>query len=473
MRDALRKVAGAGAAWRDLRLSRTAFALAALWPAYALLAFAYSLAIGPLRGPDERNHFLRAYQISEGRLTTTYRGANGWVGDDLPASLAQLSATLEDHKEHRIIAEQLTAARAVTLEVDRREFIEFSTGMYAPLAYVPSAIAIAVGRAAGARPLTLLYAARWGNLIVAGLLIALALTFASKAAPAAAVVALFPMTLAQVGVVSADALSFGIAFLWIALVVDTAVGGAGQITSRRAFVLVALALALSQLRPPLPLLGLLALLLLRRGIRGATVAMIIAALAACIVPAVAWNGYAAQFYSTPLVTENVNPREQLAYVAENPGAFLEVVKRDLGRRAYEYWRQAVGRLGWLNLWLPEWIPAGFLAVFALALCCGPRGSSPPYGWQRAALAAAAIMGVLGVLLALYATFNGVGSRHVRGIQGRYFIPILFLAAFAASNQLLTRFGKGRAVLAAGCALFIACAQIAALLTVVRAAGSAD
>ena len=148
------------------------------------------------------------------------------------------------------------------------------------------------------------------------------------------------------------------------------------------------------------------------------------------------------------------------------------MKRDLGRRAYEYWRQAVGRLGWLNLWLPEWIPAGFLVVFGIALCCGPRVSSPPNGWQRTALAAAAIIGVLGVLLALYATFNGVGSRHVRGVQGRYFIPILFLVGFAASNQLLTRFGKGGAVLA-GCALFIASAHIATLLTVARAAGSPD
>ncbi|HSH37753.1 MAG TPA: hypothetical protein VK993_03120, partial [Chthoniobacterales bacterium] len=105
--------ADAGAALTG-RLSPPRIALV-FFLGYASLAFGYSLTIGPLRGPDERNHFLRSYQISEGRFATAYRAGDGWVGDDLPASLARLSAALEDHKVHRIEPSQWSAARALRL----------------------------------------------------------------------------------------------------------------------------------------------------------------------------------------------------------------------------------------------------------------------------------------------------------------------------------------------------------------------
>jgi uncharacterized membrane protein len=315
-----------------------------------------------------------------------------------------------------------------------------------------------------------LYLARWANVLAASVLIAIAIRLAGYAAAGLCVVAFFPMTLAQVGVVSADAVSFATAFLWFATVMNTALGDVDRLSARRVAELVLLALALSQLRPPFPLLGLLAFAIpLRRfGEPRRAVAVIAALLAAAILPAAAWNGYAMRVQSPPAVSERVAPDEQLRYVAQNPGAFADALQRDLRRRAFEYWRQAVGRLGWLNLRLPEWITSGFALVLAAALCCASPNEPQPRAWQRWLLGIAAVAGVVGVALMLYATFNGVGSRHVRGVQGRYFIPLLALMAFALSNRLLGR-SRLRLPILAACGIFVAAAQIGTLVTVVRAA----
>ena len=127
---------------------------------YLLLGLPYLLLTGPFRAPDERNHFFRSYEISELRFHP-FRFSEGVVGDNLPAGLSRLSEALGMHNEHRIESSQMEAARNVELQPQQREFAEFSTAIYSPLAYAPSAISIAVGRLFGAGPLALLYFARW------------------------------------------------------------------------------------------------------------------------------------------------------------------------------------------------------------------------------------------------------------------------------------------------------------------------
>src|SRR4051794_11363934 len=131
---------------------------------YVLLGLPYLVLTGPFRAPDERNHFFRSYEISELRFNP-YRVSEGVVGDNLPASLSRLSEALGKHSEHRIEPSQISAARNLQLQPEHREFVEFSTAIYSPLAYVPSAISIAAGRLFGAGPLALLYFARFANLL--------------------------------------------------------------------------------------------------------------------------------------------------------------------------------------------------------------------------------------------------------------------------------------------------------------------
>ena len=436
---------------------------------YALLGLPYLLLTGPFRAPDEKNHFLRSYEISELRFNPV-RVSEGVVGDNLPASLSQLSEALGVHSEPRIERSQMLEARRLQLQPEQRQFAEFSTAIYSPLAYVPAAVSIAAGRWLGAGPLALVYLARCANLIVGSWLIAWALSHAGYARPAAILVALFPMTISQVATVTADAMSFGLAFCWIALVLDMAVNNSGEASLNRKITLGLLALGLSQLRPPYPFLGLLILLVPTRkfGRLGAVVYCVV--ILASLVPAWGWNKVAAGVYAKPQwVGQRVDPREQLAWVAKHPGIFWHRLKLDLRTHGLDYWGQLVGRLGWLNISLPAWIYAGFAAALALLTFSGPKKPPWPSWWQRVALELVVLVGVIAIELALYATFNPIKSPFILGVQGRYFTVLIFIAAFACSYSWLDRQRWNRVVIA-GCGLFVAAAHCGAWIALARAAG---
>jgi uncharacterized membrane protein len=435
---------------------------------YLLAGIPYVILTGPFRAPDERNHFLRSYEISEGRFHPFISG--DYPGDNLPASLSRLSEALGDHSDHHIQAAQISLARSLPLASEPREFVEFSTAVYSPLAYVPSAVSIMAGRVLGAGPLALVYFARCGNLLVGAWLIALAMSYAGFARSAALIVALFPMTLAQVASVSADAVSYGVSFLWTAMVLAIAVDKKVGVSREKIAVLVCLALALSQLRPPYPLLGLLVFLIPVKRFGGKVSILVYAAvIGASFLPAVAWNAASAGLYVKPIVEQNIEPAGQMKWVMKHPGPFLHRVKQDLKMRGLEYWEQVVGRLGWLNIRLPSWIIAGFAVALAVNLFLSPRDSPAPLWWQRVALAAVILAGVVAIEFMLYLTFNPVGSIFILGVQGRYLTPLAIIAAFAFSNSLLSR-PPFELFIKLACSLFVVAAHICAFFVLARAAG---
>ena len=435
---------------------------------YLLAGLPYLILTGPFRAADERNHFLRSYEISEGRFFSA-RVVGNLTGDDLPASLSRLSEALGDHSVQRIEPAQIAAARGLQLMPPEREFIEFSTVVYSPLAYLPSATAIALGRICGAGPLALVYFARAGNLLLGSWLMALALSYAGYARRGMLLVTILPMTVFQVATVTADAMSYGLGFLWISVVIHTAVAGSRDQWPRRMLFLMALGLAISQLRPPYPLLGLLVFLIPIARFGRKTILLWFAVVAASLLPAVAWNTTAARMFEQARIAPNVQPVEQARWVVKHGGIFWHRAKQDLKNRGVDYWEQFVGRLGWLNISLPSWIPIGFALVLAIGIFMGPRDPPSPLWWQRLALGLVAAGGIFAVQLMLYLTFNHVKFPLILGVQGRYFTPLAVLAAFAFSNSLLTRPSFER-VYKLGILLFAISAHCAALFAVAHASG---
>ncbi|MDP9003210.1 MAG: DUF2142 domain-containing protein [Verrucomicrobiota bacterium] len=436
---------------------------------YVLAGIPYLVLTGPFRSPDERNHFLRSYEISELR-SHPFRPSGGFVGDNLPSSLSRLSEALDDHSENHIRPAQIALARSLRLDPQKREFAECPMVLYSPVAYLASSVSIAIGRMFGAGPLALVYFARAGNLLVVAWLISLALAHAGFARPAALIVALFPMTLAQVASVSADAMTYGISFLWVALVLELAVGSKVELSRKRIFLLIGLALVLSGLRPPYPLLGLLVFLIPLRCFGGKFAILVCSAVAlASLLPSVLWNVSVAELYVKPAVEQNIDPQTQLQWVAKHPGVFWHRVKQDFYRNWFEYWDELVGRLGWLNIRLPFWIVLGF--AVALVACTGIGSRAPPslVWWQRCALGLTILVGIVAIEFSQYLSFNPIRSAFILGIQGRYFVPFAFVAVFAVSSSFLRR-APFDLLCKLGCSLFVVSAHVGVYFTLARAAG---
>ena len=120
----------------------------------------------PFQAPDEPQHFLRAYQISEGGIFPRYRRDRG--GGELPVSLTEVShrfARIRFTYKAKTSLEEIREALRVPLRPRDCQFIPFVTAIYSPVAYIPQATAFWIGRKFELPPLALMYMGRIANLI--------------------------------------------------------------------------------------------------------------------------------------------------------------------------------------------------------------------------------------------------------------------------------------------------------------------
>ncbi len=401
-----------------------------LWQAVVIvLALGYTAATGPFRAPDEPHHFFRAYQISEGHLIARRLGGD-FLGDQLPTSLEKTTSALSAYPNPPAIAtsrEGFSRAWKVKLKKETRAFILFpGAALHSPFVYLPATLAISVGRFLHARPLTFLYTARCLNAILAGGLIGLALSRVWRQAPYLVALALTPMCLFQVGTLTADALTFGIVFLWCSEILRAQLALSPP---RSLLSWTLLALGLSQLRFPYPLLGLLVFAVPSPN----RLRFYPTFLAALFLPSLLWISMvqSLRVQMRPLV--EVDPAGQLQYVLAHPIQFFASMGAEIARSGYEFWRQAVGVFGWLSLPVPTWILFGVTLTWLVTMCSSRLELTRKA--RSAYLVIFAVCSILTVLVA-YMAWNAVGSARVEGWQGRYAIPLLpLLAAGLANNSL--------------------------------------
>ena len=109
------------------------------------------------------------------------------------------------------------------------------------------------------------------------------------------------------------------------------------------------------------------------------------------------------------------------------------------------WPELIGILGWQDIWLPAWT----YFVLTVILLLVPLQKLNLNGAARARVAVITGLAVLGYIVTVYLifflTYTPVTIDHVRGVQGRYFVIALPMAAIFLAS--LINVGLSRGVLA--------------------------
>ena len=215
------RVPDAGAATSSGQIGRHSFFAArkVFLPLAWIFGTLYALITPPFQVPDEFQHFYRAYQVSEGRLTAYRQG--GAVGGELPVSLQTFSDRVWGNHPFNPASKadvhDIWAAHTIPLQPQVRQFFVFgNVSWHSPTNYFPQAAAIAVARRIGLGPLGIFYAGRIGNLFCWSLLVYFSLRLIPVMDWTFLLLALTPMSLAQAASLSADASVNGICFLFVA-----------------------------------------------------------------------------------------------------------------------------------------------------------------------------------------------------------------------------------------------------------------
>jgi uncharacterized membrane protein len=115
---------------------------------------------------------------------------------------------------------------------------------------------------------------------------------------------------------------------------------------------------------------------------------------------------------------------QMHFLLSHPFAILPITLATLRLHSIRLLQEFIGVLGWLDIPLPRLFYACSLLLFCLLLAMeGVR----QYGRVAAMMALILLACCAAVFGALYLDWTPVGGHTVKGLQGRYFIPLALFA----------------------------------------------
>lgn len=420
---------------------------------FVSLSLVFGAALGlvtpPAQGPDESDHFSRAFQIAEGVFLPTMRphlvGEPDRLGSDtggeLPRSLAATFIVFEPvmlRPGRTLTFSSLREGFRILLAPERRRFIGFgNTAVTSPLPYVPQALAIAVARSLSEAVLVHSYAGRLANLLVSTLLVALAIRVTPILKWGFVVLALTPMALFQSSSLSSDSLTNATSFLLSATILRCALGSSGHAGKHLLGLLVVLSIGMGLIKQMyLPLL--LATWMIpeeRLGGPRRRLAFFGLLLLATAAGTASWALISRRILST--IEPGVDFQSQMTALFADPLAFPMLIARTLATDGGYVLRTYLGVLGTLDTELPGPLLWSFALVLLLVAVTDFEAGIRLDRARRLLALSAASLTFLSVCLSIHLVGGLVGDEVIY-LQGRYFIPLGPLV-------LLALYGRGRRV----------------------------
>ena len=398
----------------------------------------------PMRGPDEPAHFVRAYALSRGEIVPRQVDAEGRKGTFIPLRLQREFELFEssryriwdaDFTYRRVFSDyaELRRSQARAGDGDQVVFTLYggSEG-YSPIPYLPYLPAVTLARALGLDFLSTIYLMRMSGLVVLTMMAAYAIALLPRLKWTFLFIAFLPSAIYSRSTLSGDGMTLASAMVVSALYLKHV-----RAPDSAAFWSRPLWVALSALSKPPNLVFVLLeaavrpLAQLPRHWRSLMVGIFPA-----VILAVGWALVSSSDVALWRVTDagdpqQFDPRWRLRFMWDDPGHFFRQLAGS-SRAIIEYGQQLVGVLGWLDAPLHRLVyPVVGLGLIVLL---GAQPDLPPH----ARLRVAAVFGLtvlaygLAVFMIFYLVWTPISADQIRGVQGRYFVPILPLASIALS-----------------------------------------
>ena len=388
------------------------------WPC-AVLLFGFGIAYLALTPPgavaDEEGHLAKILRVAHGVPM-------GSSGDMLLPDTRRMYGPFTNYPENKApfaAAEVRRQAQAALVCAPTTSQLSRGADGYSPLPYLLPAALYRIGCASGYSFGWFLYVARAMNLLLCIALATWGIAIASRGKVGLALVALLPMSLFQMASLSADAMVIALSLAWLGLVSAIASGTRRPENSERALWLMSLAVAL--LKPGSAWI-LAALLLCRPAYSASGRSFAVAAAKFVAFPLLIHVFLTLQAAGQAPVLAGVDPKANIALLANDPLAVLGMIYTTLVGRASWLSETLVGLLGWLDVPLSQWAysVAGVLFIASLA---GNEPAPLRLAWYARASALVMASGSFVLLaLPLFLYWTTTASPHVQGLQGRYFLP---------------------------------------------------
>lgn len=389
---------------------------------------------GTANVPDEPNHFLRAYEISQGKLLAKANedpAQSGMqaVGDILPGNLLPNELKNATNQKYQSIY----AAADEKLNKAKPQYYGFSnTALYSPTSYLPQAIGIKAADLFTDNVLGIAYTGRIANWLFIGFLLYCAIKLLPFGKNILFLITFMPVMMQENISLSPDGQAFALVSLLAALVLHIRYSKR-KLMTKKEIAAIYLVIILICLCKVVYVPACLLLFLIPRqkfGISKRYWSHIISAILCIVIFSLGWLMITTRYFVE--FQPGVSIPGQLKYIFGSPFSYIEVVLHTMHKFGTEILLGAFGKqLGWLNIEISIFLFFIYLVLILLVVLfdndiCHIKN----YQSVRIFSGAAAVIIAGAIITTLYLQWNAVGASCILGIQGRYFIPILLMVFLA-------------------------------------------
>ncbi len=377
----------------------------------------YLLFIPLGRIPDERNHFLRAYEIAEGHLISN-KSTTGLGGRELPKSADEIFKSSNEHMKYE---DEFTN---MLLKQEEREFFAFTNmSLYSFLCYIPQVIGILIGKFLSLPTFFVAYLGRVTNFTCWLTLLYFSIKIIPFKKIAMITIAFMPMMLQEAASLSADALTNGIAIFLISYVFSIKYSRKPKI-EKKDFLILSIASIFMSLCKIVYLPICLSVFLIPKEKFKSTkdkYKKIVLLAAFVIFINLIWLGIS----STYLIEfrTGVNSIEQVKFILHYPILYLRIFYNTLYEYITLYLFNIIGfSLCYFDVNLSYIYILMYLILLVIVGLVD--NTSKIISTDKILLVFIVLSTIILMFTSLYVQWTSVGAEYIDGIQGRYFIPLL-------------------------------------------------
>jgi uncharacterized membrane protein len=402
----------------------------------------FLVTVPPFQVADEPLHFDKIFQVSDGKLIPEPNGG-GYIPKSVDTTLNQFGTNFKyDH-----LVEDSSSSLGLPLNNNDRITINGIIG-YPPVPYMAAAFTVDIGKIFNSSPLLLMYLCRLANLLVWLFLVYLTIKITPVHKWVFLLLGLMPMTILQAASLSADSFTLGISFLVIAFFLKLALDNKKKIiTEKDIVILFTLTCLLSLSKQIYIVLTLLVFMIpsykFRNKKKMFLTYFIVFFTALTILGS--WS-YLGAGVSTPnhMSADNrlvTGESYHIPDIAENPVGFFQLLTNTFFSEKL-YTIGFVGTVG--GFATPTRLSYLYILILILIALMDKKEGLKVSLKDKTIMLAPLVLVLGGIIYVSYLSWTPFGNGILKGIQGRYFIPVaplLFLLFYNTKKRISIR-GKG-------------------------------
>jgi len=418
-----------------------------VFAAIILGGFFYYLRL-PMQSPDEFNHFLRAYQVSEGKFLPEKR--DNRLGGEMPVCFQEfmnLYLPCTFVPGYKITGKEIAESYLLRFSDKERRFMDFpNTSYYSPVSYLPQALSLFVLRQFDCSVGFLYNVSRLFVFLVWVMFMFFVIRLLPVHKWLFTLLLLLPMSLYMAVSFSADTVTNILTLLLIASILRLAFGKK-EITKKDMLLILLIGVLLAFTK--IIYINLLILLLLipsaNFGSKKYKYLVVSGIFLVSFLLAVFWSGVIMRYYITyqdynpgirvfVTVHKDADYYAQKEYLLNHPLHFFKVVYNSIIVHKQFYLLSYVGHFGtYMDTPMPLWFLYVSLAVIILTAFT-ERVNLVLSFRVKVVLFLTALCTYSFLVLSQHLTWNKIGNDNIEALQGRYLVPILPLVFMLFNNS---------------------------------------